>query len=239
MPARGPARTIGAMADQTDALPPPVPAATVIVLRDGPGGIETLLLRRDTRGAFGGMWVFPGGRVDAADADPLSPTDPMAAARRAAVREAFEEASLRLDTSGLVPYAHWTPPPITPRRFATWFFVATAPAGEVVVDGAEVHDHAWLGPAAALARHGGGELPLAPPTFVTLHQLTAYASCADALTKAAAGEPERFSSRPLPVDGVAVLVWHGDAAYEDGVDRAGPRHRLWMREGAWRYERTP
>lgn len=227
------------MSGPIDALPPPVPAATVIVLRDGPEGIETLLLRRDSRGAFGGMWVFPGGRVDAADADPRSPTDVMATARRAAVREAFEEAGLRLDAAGLVPYAHWTPPPITPKRFATWFFVATAPAAEVVVDGAEVHDYAWLGPAAALSRHGSGRLPLAPPTFVTLHQLTVYASTADTLAAAAAGEPEQFSSRPLPVGGVAVLAWHGDAAYEDGVDRDGPRHRLWMPEGAWRYERTP
>ena len=39
-------------------------AATVVLLRDGAGGLETLLLRRNSRIAFGGMWVFPGGRVD-------------------------------------------------------------------------------------------------------------------------------------------------------------------------------
>ncbi len=49
------------------ARPVPTPAATVVPLRDGPEGLEVLLLRRNARGAFGGMWVFPGGQVDPAD----------------------------------------------------------------------------------------------------------------------------------------------------------------------------
>ena len=50
----------------------PIPAATVILARDGSEGVEVLMLRRSSRGAFGGMWVFPGGRVeneDLAEAD--------------------------------------------------------------------------------------------------------------------------------------------------------------------------
>jgi 8-oxo-dGTP pyrophosphatase MutT (NUDIX family) len=232
-------RSVGLPVSATeDPLPPPVPAATVIVLRDGDDGPETLLLRRDARGTFGGMWVFPGGRVDAQDWAELAPAEELAAARRAAVREAFEEAGLHLAPAGLVPYAHWTPPPINPKRFATWFFVTAAPEGEVVVDGAEVHEHAWLRPEAALRRHGAGELLLAPPTWVTLHQLTAHAGTDAALRAATASAPERFTTRPLRVGGVTVLAWHGDAAYEDGVDRDGPRHRLWMGEGTWRYERS-
>jgi hypothetical protein len=40
-------------------------------------------------------------------------------------------------------------------------------------------------------------------------------------------------------DGEIVAVWHGDAAYGDGdLNRPGPRHRLWMRAGGWRYERS-
>src|ERR1700754_706810 len=51
------------------------PAATVVVVRDAPTpdgspGLETLMLRRNEQGTFGGMWVFPGGRVDAGDHDP-------------------------------------------------------------------------------------------------------------------------------------------------------------------------
>jgi 8-oxo-dGTP pyrophosphatase MutT (NUDIX family) len=48
----------------------PVPASTVVVLRDGSGGPEVFMVRRHESTAFmGGAHVFPGGRVDAADAD--------------------------------------------------------------------------------------------------------------------------------------------------------------------------
>jgi 8-oxo-dGTP pyrophosphatase MutT (NUDIX family) len=95
--------------------PPPVrDAATVIVVREASGAPEVLLLRRSTRSGFaGGMWVFPGGVVDAGDRrlDPArwDGLDPDAAATRfaapadltlgihvAAVRETFEEAGLLL-----------------------------------------------------------------------------------------------------------------------------------------------
>lgn len=218
---------------------PPLPAATVILLNDGAEGLETLLLRRDARGAFGGMWVFPGGRVDPGDADDDQPDDELVTARRAAAREANEEAGLDLEAAFLVPFSHWTPPAIAPRRFATWFFVAPTPDGDVVVDGTEVHDHTWIAPAAALRRHAGGDLQLAPPTWVTLSQLQAFERTSEVLAAAAARSPEHFVTRPLEVDGVAVLTWHGDAAYEGGdSDAPGPRHRLWMAEAGWRYERT-
>lgn len=46
-------------------------AATVVLLRDGPTGIEVYLQLRPQRMGFaGGVWVFPGGRIDGADADP-------------------------------------------------------------------------------------------------------------------------------------------------------------------------
>jgi len=49
----------------------PRPAATVVLLRDGPDGLEAYLqLRPLGMGFAGGLWVFPGGRVDAADRDP-------------------------------------------------------------------------------------------------------------------------------------------------------------------------
>lgn len=80
------------------------PAATLILLRAGAGGIETLMIQRAPGAAFlGGAYVFPGGALDAADSDPR-------VARRvvglndaealpfyvAAVRECFEEAGVLL-----------------------------------------------------------------------------------------------------------------------------------------------
>jgi len=90
----------------------PRPAATVVVLRDGPNGVEVAMLQRHSETpAAGGAWVFPGGSVDAGDAAPLFvSTDSEADRRRrarlqtpeatsyyvAALRELFEEAGVLL-----------------------------------------------------------------------------------------------------------------------------------------------
>lgn len=66
------------------------PAATVLLLRDSPHGLQVYLLRRRSTMAFaGGMYAFPGGRVDPdRDGD-----DPYACA---AARELFEETTVLL-----------------------------------------------------------------------------------------------------------------------------------------------
>jgi 8-oxo-dGTP pyrophosphatase MutT (NUDIX family) len=72
---------------------PAKPAATVMLLRDTPQGIEVFMLRRTTAAAFaGGMYVFPGGKVDAADGDG---DDGYVIA---AIRECYEEAGVLLAT---------------------------------------------------------------------------------------------------------------------------------------------
>ena len=49
------------------------PAATLILLRDAPAGLEVLLLRRAEKAVFlGGAYVFPGGTLETADADALA-----------------------------------------------------------------------------------------------------------------------------------------------------------------------
>ncbi len=230
---------LAAWARRGDAGAAPVPAATVVLLRDGPRGLETLVLRKSSQVAFGGMWVFPGGRVDAADGQGLDPADELAAARRAAAREAGEEAGLAVDAASLVVFSHWTPPPVAPRRFLTWFFLAPAPTGGVSVDRGEIHDHAWMGPAEALARREAGEIELAPPTWVTLHELSAWGSAPQALAAARAREPERYTTRIASAPGGVVALWHGEAGYAEGdATRPGPRHRLWMLDSGWRYERS-
>jgi 8-oxo-dGTP pyrophosphatase MutT (NUDIX family) len=213
-----------------------VPAATVVLLRDGDDGLEVLMLRRASTIAFGGMWVFPGGRIDPGDLD--EDGGELAAAGRAAVREAFEEAAVVVDPATLVPSAHWMPPPGAPRRFATWFFLAPAPPGaEVAVDDGEIREHAWLRPADALARRDAGTVELAPPTWVTLWRLAEVGDVATALAGARARQPERFETHIAAGSAGPVAVWHGDAAYPDGdLDRPGPRHRLSMLPGGWCYE---
>ncbi|MEY2423836.1 MAG: hypothetical protein QOI95_3903 [Acidimicrobiaceae bacterium] len=206
----------------------------MVLVRDGADGLETLMLRRNAHGAFGGMWVFPGGRVDPEDGEDEE------GARRAAVRETVEESSLVVDPSALVPFAHWTPPPIAPKRFATWFFLAPAPDGIVAVDGTEIHEHLWVTPAEAMRLRDAGEVELAPPTFVTLHRLSQSPDVASALHDAAQGPVEFFTTKVMKaVSGEPVAVWHGDVAYEgEDLHGEGGRHRLTMVRGAWAYERT-
>jgi 8-oxo-dGTP pyrophosphatase MutT (NUDIX family) len=223
----------------TGAVPNAVPAATVVLLRDAPeGGLETLMVRRSSKLEFaGGMWVFPGGRVDPDDIP--EDGDVIEAARRAAVREAREEADLVVDAGTLVPFAHWVPPPVTAKRFATWFFMGPAPEGAVTVDMGEIRDHRWMQAADAIARRDAEEIELAPPTWLTLHRLAAFPDTAAAMADARAREPEFFETHIARVEGGIAALWEGDAGYEssDG-DVAGPRHRLWMLPTGWSYERT-
>jgi 8-oxo-dGTP pyrophosphatase MutT (NUDIX family) len=214
-----------------------IPAATVVLLRDRLGGLEVLLLRRNSALAFGGMWVFPGGRVDAADVVPGDGGDAVIAARRAAAREAREEAGLEVDCGAMVPFSHWVPPGTAPKRFSTWFFLAPAPATRVLIDGGEIHDQGWFRPADALTRRDAGEIELAPPTWITLFRLTALPDVAGALAAAEARPPEHFATRIAKADGVMVALWDGDAGYVDGdATRPGARHRLWLDPAGWRYE---
>jgi 8-oxo-dGTP pyrophosphatase MutT (NUDIX family) len=228
-----------------DAPVPAIPAATVVVMRDAERGLETLMLRRNADLSFaGGMWVWPGGRLDPSDySDGVATDEPSeleAAARRAAVREAREEADLDLDPEDLVWFSHWTPPEISPKRFATHFFAAPAPEGTVRIDGGEIHDHAWMTPAEAMARRDALDIVLSPPTWITLEHLVGFASVDEALTTLGSRPPEWFATRIASVgDGLAAL-YHGDAGYENGdAAVAGPRHRLVMGAGPWRYERSP
>jgi 8-oxo-dGTP pyrophosphatase MutT (NUDIX family) len=216
-----------------------MPAATVVLVRRGAAALETLMLRRSARGAFGGMWVFPGGRVDPGDFVGLDPGDALGAARRAAVREAFEESGLSIEPAQLRPFAHWTPPASAPAVFPTWFFIAPAPAGAVAIDNDEIHDHAWMAPSEALRRRDAGEIQLAPPTWVTLYRLSAFREPAGAFAGLTSGEPRIYITRIEKVDGGMTSVWAGDAAYADGdLARPGPRHRLTMLASGWRYEDT-
>lgn len=225
-----------------DGLGPVYDAATVVLLRDAPGGVECLMLRKNQGQTFGGAWVFPGGRVEDVDGDGDEGT------RRAAVREAEEETGLRIDPGALVPLSLWIPPPQAPKRFHTWFFVAPMPDGasEVVIDGKEIGDHVWTTPAAALAAHDRGEVEMLPPTWVSLHTLAPHPDVATALAVVAAAPTESYMTRMVGQGGgVLVSLWSPDAAYPVAIadepaplDTPGPRHRLYMDPAGWRYERS-
>ena len=215
-------------------MPPPIPAATVVLVRDGAEGLETLMLRRNAHGAFGGMWVFPGGRIDPGDGENEE------GARRAAVRETAEEAEPRRRPVGARAVRALDAAADRAEALRHVVLPRAAPAGAVTVDGAEIHEHIWVTPAAAMRLRDAGEIELAPPTFVTLHRLSQFVDVASALEDAAKGPVEFFSTKVMKASsGEPVAVWHGDVAYDGGdVDAAGGRHRLAMVRDAWAYERT-
>ena len=216
---------------------PVIPAATVVPLRDGPSGVETLMLRKNSKIAFGGMWVFPGGKIDPEDHTESGELED--AARVAASREAREEAALEVYPSELVWFSHWSPPPSTPRRFATYFFVALTDASDVVrVDGGEILDYRWIAPAEALERHRHGEIDLAPPTWVSLFHLSRYSPSSAVVEHLRDREPRIYETRiGKRNDGVRVALWKGDAGYEaTDAEAAGSKHRLSLSKEGFDFE---
>ena len=83
---------------------PTRPAATLLLLRDTPQGIEVLMTRRSMTASFApGAYVFPGGGIDAADAAAHAQTtrrpgqsDLHLTQAIAAIRESFEELGVLL-----------------------------------------------------------------------------------------------------------------------------------------------
>jgi 8-oxo-dGTP pyrophosphatase MutT (NUDIX family) len=217
-----------------------LPAATVVPIRDGASGLEVLLLRRVrvVGSDAPAPWVFPGGRIEPADGGRAADVVEQSA-RRAAVREAREEAGLEFAPASLVPISRWITPEIAPRRFDTWFYLIGVEGGvEVRVDGSEIAGHRWLEPHAALDAHHGGEIRLAPPTFVTVTWLAEHRAVSEALATLAAVEVLTFRPRVCRIEAGACILYPGDAGYEAGdPERPGPRHRLWALPGGYRYER--
>jgi 8-oxo-dGTP pyrophosphatase MutT (NUDIX family) len=252
-------------------MPEARPAATIMVLRDGASGLELLMLRRSSKASFfPHAWVFPGGRVDQADAavavrgdiDGVPPAERGFAV--AAIRECFEEAGawlgdgepgdgLRdalnarqatlLDAPGLVAdlerlelWSWWITPEIEPKRYDTRFFItALRPdecerLDEIAHDEIETVGSQWIRPADALAAEG---FFLAPPTFLTLRELSGFGTTAQAMAAAAA----RRVSPIMPAhghdaDGNFVIALPGDPLHPDPI-KSCEFARVVLRDGRW------
>ena len=142
----------------------PRPAATVVLLRDGPQGIETFMVVRHHEIDFAsGALVFPGGKVDTADGDtvwqaraPECGAVPPHAFWVAAVRETFEEAGLllarRRGQTGLIEpkvahdlVAKWRPRMSRPDDAATFADMIEAEDLELATDLLVPYAH-WITP---------------------------------------------------------------------------------------------
>ncbi len=180
------------MADVT-----PVPAASVLLLRDAP--LSVLMMRRHEKSSFvPNMWVFPGGAVEESDRAMANGSE-LDAMRFAAARETFEETGIwlgdetrtfaavltldelqreaPLDLARLTWTSHWITPAGIPIRFDTWFFVTKLRDGVIApVQSSESDAMIWIEPREALARHERGEFPLVFPTVKNLEAIVEFNS---------------------------------------------------------------
>jgi 8-oxo-dGTP pyrophosphatase MutT (NUDIX family) len=192
--------------------PPSQPrqAATVILLRGGAEKLEVLLVRRTPQARFmGGVWVFPGGAVDAGEGDGDE------AHRAAAIRELSEEAAITLsDPAALVKFSRWITPAEVQIRFDTHFFLAPLPDGQDPrIDGEECVDLGWFTPAAALAAFRAEEITLVFPTIKHLEQLADFDSVEDLLAYARGREVVPVQPKVVLAGEVARILLPGEPGY--------------------------
>src|SRR5271165_602934 len=188
----------------------PRQAATVILLREGTGRLEVLLVRRTLKARFmAGVWVFPGGAVD--EGEGLGDD----AHRAAAIRELREEAAITLeDPLALIKFSRWITPAVVRTRYDTHFFLASLPPGqEPRIDGEECVDCGWFTPSDALAAHREGEMALVFPTIKHLEQLSAFSSVHELLAHARGREVQPVEPRVHLEGEVARVLLPGDPGY--------------------------
>src|ERR1700679_4299297 len=124
------------------------------------------------------------------------------------------ELDLYLDLEALSVFARWITPPISPRRFDTWFYVARAPAEQLAVcDGSETVDAEWIAPAEALRLGEIGERTVIFPTRMNLKLLAEASSAEDASARARAREVVTVLPQITERDGERVLVIPPNAGY--------------------------
>jgi len=188
----------------------PRQAATVILLRGGAEQLEVLLVQRTPEARFmGGVWVFPGGAVDAGEGAGDE------AHRAAAVRELREEAAIELkDADSLVKFSRWITPAEVRIRFDTHFFLAPLPPGqEPRIDGEECVDLGWFTPESALAAHHAGDIMLVFPTIKHLEQLGEFASADAVLAHARGRDVQPVQPKVLLEGEVARVLLPGEPGY--------------------------
>ena len=200
------------------------PAATAILVRFTDKSAEVLLLKRnETLRHMPGLWVFPGGKVEPDDPG----TDALEQARHSAARELQEEAGVSLSATQLTAFSHWLTPVVVKTRFSTWFFLAEVHKDTpVIVDGSEITAHQWWCPSKAIAAHHSGDLPLTPPTLVSLHELQCLEASRKAWTFLSSQPPTHFFPNVVRDTEALVFLYEGDVSYESGdLTLQGPVHR--------------
>lgn len=183
---------------------PPRAAATVVPLRQTDEGLRVWMMRRREELVFGGMWVFPGGKVDPIDNE--SP-DPWVAC---AIREYAEETLLEITADDLLHWSRWITSVEAPVRFDTEFYLTVVPDGHTPIpDNGEAEIGAWFDPLAVVT--ADPQDPQSPrmitPTRTVLWELALLGSWAAIAAAAETREIVPVLARIRP-DGDAYNISH-------------------------------
>jgi 8-oxo-dGTP pyrophosphatase MutT (NUDIX family) len=130
------------------------------------------------------------------------------------------ENGLVLAVSTLHRWSHWITPRPMKRRFDTRFFLARMPQNQTCrPDQKETTHGLWITPRNALAGNLSGEIPLSPPTLVTLHDLLRWPSL-EALMKAVVDRSwgNAIEPRVVPLERGVIIIEPWDPLYgEDHI----------------------
>jgi len=163
-------------------------------------------------------------------------------------RESLEAEEWPFTFSRIAPWSHWITPRLMRSHFDTRFFLAFMPSDQVCSpDDKETVHGIWINPEKGLSGNHSGEIPLSPPTLVTLHELLAYQKLSDLKKEVETRQwgDARFP-RLVPLkEGALILQPWDPARYgEVNVDTktlekmilpvAEPFSRLWLHDGIWR-----
>jgi 8-oxo-dGTP pyrophosphatase MutT (NUDIX family) len=120
----------------------------------------------------------------------------------------------KVDLTALTVFARWITPPLTPKRYDTWFYVARAPADQLALcDGRETVDAVWMAPAEAVRMANSGERKVVFPTRMNLQLLAEARNSADAIGRAAARRLVTVEPQVEARSGERVLTLPPDAGY--------------------------
>lgn len=131
--------------------------------------------------------------------------------------QSLRQADQPLRTEALLPWSRWiTPrqPSVTNKRFDTRFFVARVCDEQVARhDDFETTDSVWLTPLQALTRYAAGEIDLVAPQIMSLYELKAHRTVAQALEEARRRTPALIEPHPFDENGLRILCYPGDACH--------------------------
>lgn len=128
--------------------------------------------------------------------------------------DVVRDLGVRLDLTALTVFARWITPPLTPKRFDTWFYAVEAPEDQLAAcDGRETVDAEWIPPAEALRLAEAGERKVIFPTRMNLQLLAEADSADDCVARARARTLVTVQPQIQDRAGGKVLVLPPDAGY--------------------------